>query len=114
MKPGGTFINTVARAVVREAEMIEVLLRRPDLQAVLDVTGKEPTEPASKLYDLTNVVLTPHMAGSVGHECRRMGRFMVDELKRYLGGEPLLAKSPGNYPSTLRTAPLGSDPLWRK
>jgi phosphoglycerate dehydrogenase-like enzyme len=89
MKPGSTFINTARGAVVREEQMIEVLSSRPDLQAVLDVTEHEPTEPGSPLYDLPNVVLTPHMAGSVGNECRRMGRFMVDELKRYLAGEPL-------------------------
>jgi phosphoglycerate dehydrogenase-like enzyme len=89
MKPGGTFINTARGAVVREQQMIEVLSQRPDLQAVLDVTENEPTAPGSLLYDLPNVVLTPHIAGSVGNECRRMGRFMVDELKRYLAGEPL-------------------------
>ncbi len=90
LKTGSTFINTAQGAVVREAQMIEVLARRPDLQAVLDVTTNEPTEPASQLYDLPNVVLTPHIAGSVGSECRRMGRCMVDELKRYLAGTPLL------------------------
>ena len=89
MKPGSTFINTARGAVVKEEEMIEVLTRRPDLQAVLDVTRNEPTERESPLFDLPNVVLTPHMAGSVGSECRRMGRYMVDELKRYLAGESL-------------------------
>ena len=89
MKSGATFINTARGQIVREAEMIAVLARRPDLQAILDVTTNEPTEPDSQLYDLDNVVLTPHMAGSVGAECRRMGRYMVDELKRYLAGEPL-------------------------
>ncbi len=69
--------------------MIEVLSRRPDLQAVLDVTLNEPAEADSPLYDLENVVLTPHIAGSVGSECQRMGRYMVEELLRYLAGEPL-------------------------
>jgi len=38
---------------------------------------------------MDNVILTPHMAGSVGPECRRMGRYMVEELGRFLRGEPL-------------------------
>jgi phosphoglycerate dehydrogenase-like enzyme len=89
MRTGATFINTARGQVVREPEMIEVLTRRPDLQAVLDVTWPEPPRPDSPLYSLPNVVLTPHIAGSVGRECRRMGRYMVDELQRYVAGEPL-------------------------
>jgi phosphoglycerate dehydrogenase-like enzyme len=89
MKRNATLINTSRGAVVREAEMVEVLGERPDLWAVLDVTHPEPPEPDSRLYDLPNVVLTPHIAGSLGNECRRMGRLVVDELRRYVAGEPL-------------------------
>ncbi|NLX69971.1 MAG: hydroxyacid dehydrogenase [Clostridiales bacterium] len=89
MKPNASFINTARGAIVRENEMIEVLKKRPDLQVVLDVTYPEPPEPGSPLYTLPNVVLTPHIAGSLDKECSRMGRYMVDELKRYLKGEPL-------------------------
>lgn len=89
MKPGASFINTARGAVVREVEMIEALQRRPDLFAVLDVTWPEPPVPASPLYSLTNVFLTPHIAGSMDGECRRMGHLMADELERYLAGEAL-------------------------
>jgi len=89
MKPQATFINTARGAIVREGEMIEVLRARPDLQAVLDVTWPEPPAADSPLYDLPNVVLYPHIAGSTGPECRRMGAFMVEEYHRYLRGEPL-------------------------
>jgi phosphoglycerate dehydrogenase-like enzyme len=89
MKQNATLINTSRGAVVREAEMIEVLEQRPDLWAVLDVTHPEPPEPDSRLYDLPNVALTPHIAGSLGSECRRMGSLVVDELRRYVAGEPL-------------------------
>jgi phosphoglycerate dehydrogenase-like enzyme len=89
MKRNATLINTSRGAVVREAEMVEVLKQRPDLWAVLDVTHPEPPEPGFRLYDLSNVVLTPHIAGSLGSECRRMGRLVVDELRRYVAGEPL-------------------------
>jgi phosphoglycerate dehydrogenase-like enzyme len=89
MKRNATLINTSRGAVVREAEMVEVLKQRPDLWAVLDVTHPEPPEPGFRLYGLSNVVLTPHIAGSLGSECRRMGRLVVDELRRYVAGEPL-------------------------
>jgi phosphoglycerate dehydrogenase-like enzyme len=89
MKPDATFINTSRGAVVREQEMIDVLTRRPDLTAILDVTYPEPPAADSPLFTLPNVVLTPHIAGSVGAECHRMGQYMIDELRRFLAGEKL-------------------------
>ncbi|MGH8777270.1 MAG: hydroxyacid dehydrogenase [Jiangellaceae bacterium] len=89
MKEGATLINTARGAVVREQDLIDVLRRRPDLTAVVDVTDPEPPQPGSPLYSLPNVVLTPHIAGSQGRERLRMGRCMVQELHRYLEGEPL-------------------------
>lgn len=89
MRKHAAFINTARGMVVREDEMIEVLRRREDLQAVLDVTDPEPPAPDSPLRAMPNVVLTPHIAGAMGRECNRMGRYMVDELRRYLNGEPL-------------------------
>jgi len=85
----GTFINTARGAVVDEPGMIEVLQQRPDLTAVLDVTDPEPPTPESPLWTLPNVVLTPHIAGSQGTECRRMGQVAVDEMVRFLNDEPL-------------------------
>lgn len=87
---GSTFINTSRGAVVEEEEMIEVLRHRADLYAVLDVTFPEPPVSGSLLYDLPNVILTPHIAGSLYNECRRMGSYMLDELRRYLAGDKLL------------------------
>ncbi|MDK1030390.1 MAG: hydroxyacid dehydrogenase [Planctomycetia bacterium] len=89
MKPNAAFINTARGAIVREAEMIEVLKKRPDLFAILDVTHPEPPEAGSPLYTLPNVILTPHISGSMDGECARMGWYMVEEVKRYLAGEPL-------------------------
>jgi phosphoglycerate dehydrogenase-like enzyme len=90
MKNGGTLINTARGQVICEEQMLDVLQNRPDLNAVLDVCCQEPPDANSRLYTLPNIVLTPHLAGSVGTECRRMGRFMVDEIDRYLSGKPML------------------------
>jgi phosphoglycerate dehydrogenase-like enzyme len=92
MKRGSTFINTARGSVVREKELVAVLRDRPDIYAVLDVTEHEPPEANDPLFTLPNVVLTPHIAGSMGLECRRMGRMMVDEVERYLAGQPLLGE----------------------
>ncbi len=89
MRAGAFFLNTARGEVVNEPEMVEVLRRRPDLTAVLDVTSPEPPAPGSPLYTLSNVVLTPHIAGSVGRECLRMGQAMVEEYERYRAGRPL-------------------------
>ncbi|MDF1514384.1 MAG: hydroxyacid dehydrogenase [Anaerolineae bacterium] len=89
MKNGSTFINTARGAVVKELEMIDVLHQRPDIFAILDVTYPEPPTPGSLLYSLPNVILTPHIAGSMFTECRRMGSYMVDELERFLARQPL-------------------------
>lgn len=89
MKEGAAFINTSRGAVVRQAELIKVLQDRTDLQAVLDVTFPEPPPVDSPLRTLPNVILTPHIAGSLQNECHRMGDYMVQDLRRYLAGEPL-------------------------
>jgi phosphoglycerate dehydrogenase-like enzyme len=90
MPPHSAFINTARGAVVREAEMIEVLRERPDITAVLDVTHPEPPQAESPLYTLPNVLLTPHIAGAMGGECRRLGESVLGELRRYLEGKPLV------------------------
>ncbi|XHR27580.1 MAG: hydroxyacid dehydrogenase [Chthoniobacteraceae bacterium] len=90
MKPNATFINTSRGPIVREDEMIEVLRERPDITAILDVTLSDPHAPApdSPLLKLPNVILTPHIAGSMGREIRRLGHYMVQELHRYVAGKP--------------------------
>jgi phosphoglycerate dehydrogenase-like enzyme len=89
MKTGATFINTARGAIVNEAGLIEVFTRRTDLTAFLDVTWPEPPVAGSPLYTLPNVVLTPHIAGSLENECRRMGQLMVDEYDRWSRGEAM-------------------------
>ncbi len=89
MKRGASLINTARGAVIRQDELTRAAQRRSDLQFVLDVTSPEPPREGSALYELPNVILTPHIAGSQFAECRRMGRYMVDELKRYLADEDL-------------------------
>jgi len=89
MPQGATLINTSRGAVIDEADLCAVLAERSDITAILDVTHPEPPLPDSPLRTLENVILTPHIAGSLGGEIARMGYWMKDELDLYLGGKPL-------------------------
>lgn len=89
LRPSATLINTARGALLKEEELVAFLRDRPDVQAILDVSDPEPPVKESPLYDLPNVALTPHIAGSLGPECHRMGAAMADEYERYLAGLPL-------------------------
>ena len=86
MKDGAVFINTARGALIREDEMIEEL-KKERILAFLDVTSPEPPESGSPLYNLDNVFLTPHLAGAMGEECKRMGAYVVEEVERFLRNE---------------------------
>lgn len=90
MRPNATFINTARGAIVDQEAMIEVLSKRPDLTAIIDVTDPhEPPPAGSPFYTLPNLFLTPHVAGSAGNEVARMAEYIIDELDRHLRGQPL-------------------------
>jgi phosphoglycerate dehydrogenase-like enzyme len=89
MKPDATLLNTARGVVLDQPGVIAALRARPDLTAVLDVTDPEPPSADDTLFTLPNVIVTPHIAGSHGRECERLGSYMVDELHRFLDGQPL-------------------------
>ncbi len=89
MKQASTLINTSRGAVVCERDLCRVLAERPDIMAILDVAYPEPPVADSPLWTLKNVVLTPHIAGSMGREIMRMGDWMAEEGIRYTKGLPL-------------------------
>lgn len=89
MKTGATFINTARGAIVKEDDLIKVFKEREDLTAILDVTYPEPPVPDSPLYDMDNIVVTPHIAGSAGAEVARLGRMVTEEAICYIHNEPL-------------------------
>lgn len=89
LKPGATFINTARGELVDQ----DALLRRieqGDLYAVLDVTTPWVLPADSGFYTHPNVLLTPHLAGSLGTELERMAVSTIQEARRVARGEPLL------------------------
>ena len=89
MKPDATLINTSRGVILDQPSVIAALRARPDLTAVLDVTDPEPPAADDPLFTVPNIIVTPHIAGSHGRECQRMGSYMVDEFRRHLAGQPL-------------------------
>ena len=57
--------------------------------AALDVAEREPLSADSPLWDLPNVILTPHLAGASGPKERRCVEILCNNLRHYANGEPL-------------------------
>ncbi len=89
MPEGATFINTGRGRQIDEAGLARVMAERPDLSALLDVQYPEPPVADSPFYNLANVFLTTHIAGSKNDEVGRMADYMLDDFKRYAAGEPM-------------------------
>jgi phosphoglycerate dehydrogenase-like enzyme len=88
IRDGATFINTARGELVdQDALIAELATGRFD--AVLDVTDPDVTAPDSPLWDLPNVILTPHFAGAVGHELFRLGGAAVADVEAFLAGRPM-------------------------
>jgi phosphoglycerate dehydrogenase-like enzyme len=88
MRDGATIVNTARGAVIDQDALVAELASRR-VNAVLDVTDPEPLPANSKLFDLPNVFLTPHIAGAAGTEVPRLANLAVDEIERWSRGEPL-------------------------
>jgi phosphoglycerate dehydrogenase-like enzyme len=85
---GATLVNTARGALVdHDALLRECTSGR--LDAILDVTEPEPLPATSAFFDLPNVMITPHVAGSLGSETRRMSDHALDELANLVDGRPL-------------------------
>ncbi|MFE6840360.1 hydroxyacid dehydrogenase [Streptomyces sp. NPDC057705] len=87
MRDGATLINTARGSLVDGAAVTDELVSGR-LHGVIDVTEPEVLPADSPLYDLPNVLLTPHIAGSLGNELHRMADSAIDEIARYAAGLP--------------------------
>lgn len=81
MKDNVTFINTGRGAQVVEKDLSSAIRKRRNACAVLDVTRHEPVFPWSPLLWNKNVFITPHIAGSLSQEKRRLVEMMVESAK---------------------------------
>ena len=90
MKESAILINVARGGVIDEKALVDALVKKKIAGAGLDVFEKEPLSPDSKLWDLENVILTPHIAGSRRDYFKKVGEIFRINLNRYLNNKPLL------------------------
>jgi phosphoglycerate dehydrogenase-like enzyme len=75
-------------------------LRAGHIRAALDVTDPEPLPKEHPLWSAPNVLITPHVAGTVTRWEARAYRFAGEQIRRYVAGEPLVGVRTGNMPAS--------------
>ncbi|HLW60341.1 MAG TPA: D-2-hydroxyacid dehydrogenase [bacterium] len=90
MKPGAVLINISRGAVVDEPAMSAALRSGHLGGAALDVAAEEPLPRESPLWDLPNVLISPHSASTVTTENAKLTDLFCENLRRYIGGSALL------------------------
>ena len=91
MKKSAYLINVGRGPLVDEAALITALRERQIAGAALDVFDQEPLPPESPLWDLENLLITPHTGGMTGKMWERHYAVFSENLHRFLAGQPLLA-----------------------
>ena len=66
-----------------------MLRARPDLTALVDVTDPEPPARDSELWSLPNLVMSPHIGGTIGDEVPRLADVAIEEYEAWHSGRPL-------------------------
>lgn len=89
MRPGAYIVNIGRGEVIDQDALIEALREKRIGGAGLDVFAREPLEADSPLWDLENVILTPHMSGAFKDYNSACCELFAANLRRYRAGQPL-------------------------
>ncbi|WP_405092778.1 2-hydroxyacid dehydrogenase [Micromonospora sp. NBC_01392] len=95
--PDGALLVNAARGPVARTPALLAELASGRLRAALDVTDPEPLPADHPLWELPNVLLTPHVAGSVRGLLPRAYRLVGAQLRRYVAGEELTNRVVDGY-----------------
>lgn len=90
MRPGSVLINVARGKLVVEKDLISALQVGTLSGFATDVTEVEPLAVNSSLWDLTNVIITPHVGGQSARRIDDMTDFFCENLRRRSSAEPLL------------------------
>lgn len=88
MKPGSVLINLSRGTIVDESALLRALENGPLRGAVVDVFAQEPLPSESELWNLPNLVITPH-TGDIESWREKVADLFCENLKRHLAGETL-------------------------
>jgi D-3-phosphoglycerate dehydrogenase len=86
---GALLINMARGGLVVESDLADAIDSGHLAGAGLDVTATEPLAPESRLWDLPNVIITPHVGGQAATRIDDMTNFFCDNLARFRAGRPL-------------------------
>jgi phosphoglycerate dehydrogenase-like enzyme len=89
LRPGAVVVNLSRGQVVDETALIDALADGRIAGACLDVFETEPLPPTSPLWAMENVIISPHSASTVAEENRLLTDLFIDNMGRWLTGEPL-------------------------
>jgi phosphoglycerate dehydrogenase-like enzyme len=90
LKPTAHLIDLSRGGLVDHAALVEALAEKKLAGAMLDVFPAEPLPDGSPLWEMPNVLLSPHIAGSSGDYYERATELFGENLRRYLSDQPLL------------------------
>jgi glyoxylate/hydroxypyruvate reductase len=89
LPPGAVVVNVSRGAVIDEPALVSALTNGHLAGACLDVFAVEPLPPSSPLWAMDNVIVSPHSAATSAAENRLLTDLFIDNLRRWLAGEPL-------------------------
>ncbi len=89
MNNNGVLLNVARGGLVEHSALVQALQRDWIRGAALDVVASEPLDGDSPLWDLSNVILTPHMAGLTPRYMERCAAIVADNYRAFVAGDPL-------------------------
>lgn len=94
MKPSAFLINISRGALTDEQALFHALRKKEICGAALDVFEQEP--PEKPLPCLDNLITTPHIGGTTEESVERVAQVTIDNIRRFMNGEPLNHLANGN------------------
>jgi phosphoglycerate dehydrogenase-like enzyme len=89
MKAGSVLVNVGRGALIDESDLIAALEAGKPAFAILDVFAEEPLPPDSKLFDVPNLFMTPHVSGNFPDYTKRYHEIFAENVARFRDGLPL-------------------------
>jgi len=89
MKPQAFIINTARGSIINEADLIEALQNKKIAGAALDVLEQEPPELNNQLFNMKNVILTPHIGWRCLESRQRLLNLLAENIEGFINERPI-------------------------